>query len=115
MFQRVDAYDVTSRLRAGENVLALLVRVYGIDTAWYQRVRGLWSAVFGDGGLYLDGFARCGAERIEILSDETWRCVESPAWRSDTPRMNWGLPQIEVHDARALPVGWREPGFDDSG
>lgn len=114
MFQRVDSYDLASRLRAGENVLALLIRVYGIDTAWYQRVRGLWGPIFGDGALHLDGFARCGAERVEILSDETWRCLESPAWLSDTPRVNWGLPQIEVHDARELPLGWQEPGFDDS-
>ncbi len=113
--QRVDAHDVASRLRAGENAIALLVRVYGIDTAWYQRVRGLWNPVFGDGALYVDGFARCGDERVEIRSDTDWRCVQSPAWTGDTPRVNWGLPQIEVLDARLLPDGWTGPGFDDSG
>ncbi len=114
LYQRVDTHDVATRMRAGENAIALLVRVYGIDTAWYQRVRGLWNPVFGDGGLYVDGFARCGDERVEITSDTEWRCLESPAWRSDTPRENFGLPQIEVHDARLLPLGWKAPGFDDS-
>ena len=114
LFQRVDTHDLTTRLRAGENVIALLVRVYGIDTAWYQRVRGLWHPVFGDGGLYVDGFAQSDLERVEISSDESWRCLESPAWESDTPRVNFGLPQIEVHDARALPADWARPGFDDS-
>jgi hypothetical protein len=115
LYQRVDTHHVASRLRAGENVIALLVRVYGVDTAWYQRVRGLWNPVFGDGALYVDGFARAGAERVEIRSDTQWRCLESPAWAGDTPRVNWGLPQIEVHDARALAPGWSQPGFDDSG
>ncbi len=114
LFQRVDTHDVTPHLRAGENAIALLVRVYGMDTSWYQRVRGLWNPVFGDGGLYVDGFAECGGERIEIRSDEHWRCLESPAWESETPRVNFGLPRIEVHDARSLPRDWREPGFDDS-
>ena len=114
LFQRVDTHDVATRLRAGENVIALLVRVYGIDTSWYQRVRGLWNPVFGDGGLYVDGFAQSDVERIEISSDASWRCLESTAWESDTPRVNFGLPQIEVHDARGFPDDWARPGFDDS-
>ena len=114
LFQRVDTHDVAARLHAGENAIAILVRVYGIDTAWYQRVRGLWNPVFGDGGLYLDGFARTGAERVEIRSDLDWRCLESIAWTSDTPRVNFGLPQIEVLDAREIPADWQRPGFDDS-
>jgi alpha-L-rhamnosidase len=114
LYQRVDTHELAPHLRAGENVLALLMRVYGIDTAWYQRVRGLWNPVFGDGALYADGFARCGDERVEILSDTHWRCLESSAWTSDTPRVNWGLPQIEVLDGRALAPDWHAPGFDDS-
>jgi len=114
LHQRVDAHDLAPYLNAGENVIALLIRVYGIDTAWYQRVRGLWQPVFGDGALYVDGWAHCGTERVEITSDARWRCLESAAWLRDTPRVNWGLPQIEVHDARALAPDWMRPGFDDS-
>ena len=53
-------------------------------------------------------------QRVEIPSDTEWRCLESPAWTSDTPRVNWGLPQIEVHDARAARRRLEEPDFDDS-
>jgi alpha-L-rhamnosidase len=114
LYQRVDTYDVASRLRAGENVITLLVHVYGVDTAWYQTVKGQWQPVFGDGGVYCDGQVRWGEDVIAVLSDEHWRCRECGAWERDTPRMNWGLGFTEVHDARAMPVDWTQPGFDDS-
>lgn len=115
LYQRIDTYDLRPHLRRGDNVIALLVRVYGIDTSWYETVKGEWQAVFGDGALYCDGFAECGRDRVDILSDLEWRCLETTAWEHDTPRINWGLGCIESHDANAMPQGWSEPGFDDSG
>ncbi len=112
--QRTDTYDITPRLQRGANVLALLIHVYGGDTAWYQAVTGHWQGVFGDGGVYCDGQVRCGAAVIDILSDEHWRCLECAAWERDTPRVNWGLGFIEVHDARLMPLDWTLPEFDDS-
>lgn len=114
LHQRTDTYDVASSLRPGKNVVALLVRVYGVDTAWYQTVKGHWQPVFGDGALYCDGQARCGETVFDVLSDEQWRCLESIAWQRETPRANWSLGFIENHDARELPPGWAEPDFDDS-
>ena len=64
--QRYDGYDVRADLRAGENVLAVLVHVYGTDTAWYEQVRGLWRENFGDGALWCQGFARCGTARLPL-------------------------------------------------
>lgn len=113
--QRTDTYDIRAHLRPGDNVVAMLVHVYGVDTAWYQRVEGLWQPVFGDGALYCDGQVRCGDAVIDIISDTQWRCLECPAWEPDTPRVNWGLGFVEVHDARAMPDGWTTAGFDDSG
>jgi alpha-L-rhamnosidase len=115
LHQRFDRYDPTAWLRTGENVLALLVRVYGIDTAWYQTVKGLWQPCFGDGGLWCEGSLRVAGREVLLQSDLEWRCLECPAWERETPRANWGLPAVEVCDARALPAGWTEPGFDDSG
>ncbi len=112
--QRYDTHDLVSELRAGENVIALLVHVYGTDTAWYEQVRGLWHENFGDGALFCDGFARCGSRSLPIQTDLDWRCLESDAWERDVPRVNFGLGFIEVLDARRLPAGWTEPGFDDS-
>jgi hypothetical protein len=114
LFQRTDTHDLRPWLRAGDNVVALLVHVYGVDTSWYEAARGQWQPVFGDGGFWCEGQARCGAETIEIRSDLEWRLLECAAWARDTPRSNWGLGFIEVHDARRMPVGWSEPGFDDS-
>jgi alpha-L-rhamnosidase len=115
MHQRTDTYDLRTHLRAGENVIAMLIHVYGVDTAWYQRVEGMWQPVFGDGALYCDGRIRCGDTTVDLVSDTQWRCLECPAWEPATPRVNWGLGFIEVHDARAMPDGWTTGGFDDSG
>jgi hypothetical protein len=114
LYQRTDTYDVAAHLRPGENVVALLIHVYGVDTSWYETVRGLWQPIFGDGALYCDGRVRCGTTVVDIVSDERWRCLECDAWERDTPRINWGLGFIEDFDARRLPVGWSEPGFDDA-
>ncbi len=114
LHQRTDTYDLRAHLHPGANVIALLVHVYGIDTAWYQAVHGHWQPAFGDGAVYCDGTARCGDVVVDVLSDEQWRCLECAAWERDTPRTNWGLGFIEVHDARAMPLGWTEPDFDDA-
>lgn len=114
LFQRVDTYDVARHLRAGENVIAALVHVYGVDTSWYETAKGQWQAVFGDGGLWCEARIRCGGAEVEILSDPQWRIVECEAWQQDAPRVNWGLGFIELHDARRMPAGWTAPGFDDA-
>jgi hypothetical protein len=115
LHQRTDSYDIRAHLEAGTNVVAVLVRVYGVDTSWYQRVEGHWQPVFGDGALHCDAQVRCGETTIDVRSDEHWRCLESTAWQRDTPRSAWGLGFIEVHDANQMPVGWTRSDFDDSG
>jgi hypothetical protein len=111
---RTDTYDIATLLQPGENVLGLLVHVYGIETSWYEPVRGHWQPVFGDGGLYCDGRVHCGALTVDLRSDEHWRCCECAAWERDAPRPLWSIGFIEVHDARHMPQGWALPGFDDS-
>jgi hypothetical protein len=112
---RTDTYDIAHLLAPGENVVAVTVHVYGLDTSWYQAVRGHWQPVFGDGGLYCDARVRCGAETIDVRSDEVWRCCECAAWDREAPRPIWSIGFIEVHDARRMPQDWTRPGFDDSG
>ena len=111
---RTDTYDIAAHLQPGRNVLGVLVHVYGVDTSWYQTVRGHWQPVFGDGGLYCDARIDCGAVTIAVRSDEQWRCCECPAWDTRAPRPMWSIGFIEVHDARQMPQGWDLPGFDDS-
>ncbi len=113
-FQRLDRYDVAPHLVCGENVLAVLVHVYGVDTSWYETVKGYWQPFFGDGGLYceLDIDCRDGTF-LTILTDEDWRCLDCPAWNRETPRGGWGQGFIEDFDANAMPEGWADPSFDD--
>ena len=113
-FQRVDSLDLLPQLRSGENCLAVLVHVYGVDTAWYERSRDYWQGIFGDGGLYVDINLEYDGEPTALLSDEQWRCTRSHAWRQDSPKSGWGQGFIEDFDARELPQHWAAPSFDDN-
>ena len=110
LFQRYDDHDLTPYLQLGENCIAVLVHTYGVDTAFYEGAKGMWRPTFGEGGLWLQGQA--GSEILD--GDGKWRCVQSRAWNSDTPRVNSGLGFIEELDANMLPVDWVGCGFDDS-
>ncbi len=110
---RVDQYEVGPHLRAGENVLGVLVHVYGTDTSWYETVRGGWQPVFGDGALWCVVHFDGAQALADLTSDTDWRAHECLAWERDVPRVNFGLGFVEVHDARAMPLDWAAPGFDD--
>jgi alpha-L-rhamnosidase len=114
LYQRTDTYDLQPHLRAGANAIGVLVHVYGVDTSWYETVKGEWQAVFGDGALWCEGRVRCGSQTLDVLSDRQWSVLESDAWQREVPRVNWGLGFVEVHDARRMPLGWAEAEFDDS-
>lgn len=105
-FQRVDAYE--RALRGGDNLLAVLIHVPGVDLAWYETMQGGWQPVFGDGGLFAE--IRQRGELVPVA----WRLVEADAWRRDTPRGGWGQDFLEDFDARRLDPAWLDPGFDDS-
>lgn len=114
-FQRYDVHDIGALLKPGKNVLAALVHVYGVDTAWYQTAKCSWQSIFGDGGLYVHAKILGGPKPLEIVSDTSWKCRECLAWTKDTPRSGWGQDFIEDFDANLMPVGWSAAGFDDSG
>ncbi len=113
-YLRVDRHDIAPFLEVGENAIAVLVHVYGVDTGWYETAKAYWQTIFGDGGLYCEGCVRCGTETIDILSDTDWRCLECQAWRRDVPRSGWGQGFIEDFDASKMPQGWTQAGFNDS-
>lgn len=114
-YQRYDRHDITRHLKAGGNVVCVLVHVYGCDMAWYEAAKDVWQSILGDGALYCDARIRCGDESVDLLSDAEWRWLEGEAWRRDTPRSGWGQDYIEDHDSRLMPRNWTEVGFDDSG
>lgn len=112
-FIREDNHEVSHCLRKGKNVVAVLVHVYGVDTAWYETAKNYWQRIFGDGGLYLNSNIKLGEKRLK--TDEDWRCIQSPAWSDQTPRAGWGQAFIEDFDANQMPLNWTAIDFDDSG
>lgn len=110
LFQRVDGIDASAALQPGRNVIAVVVRTFGTDLSDYQRSRGLDHAVFGEGGLYLSLRWSSGA----LKSDSRWRCLDTDAWRTDTPSPLAGLAPIESLDLRRLPAAWQQADFDDA-
>lgn len=114
-YQRFDVHEVTSRLRIGRNVLGVLVHVYGVDTAWYERASDFWQSIFGDGVLYCELELRDEDDFRVVPSDAGWRSRECAAWSRSTGRSGWGQAFIEDFDARRYPVGWQDIDFDDGG
>lgn len=113
-FQRYDTYNIANAVQPGENVIAVLVHVYGVDTAWYETVKGYWQPFYGDGGLYCDARIQCQDNTaMDILSDTSWRSQVCTAWRQDTTRAGWGQGFIEDFDANQIPDGWTAADFDD--
>jgi hypothetical protein len=113
-YQRFDVHDVGRRLRAGHNVLGVLVHVYGVDTAWYERAHDCWQSIFGDGVLYCELELHDDGGCRVVASDAAWRSLECSAWRRDSGRSGWGQDFIEDFDARRYPVGWQDIDFDDA-
>jgi hypothetical protein len=114
LWQYYDSYDLAPLLRRGTNVVAILAHSYGQDMAWYQLPRGEWARAFGCGGLFFQSdIERPDGPPIAVYSDESWRCRVADAWQRDVPTGAVGFP--EVYDAGREPLGWTDPGFDDSG
>ncbi|WP_395781673.1 alpha-L-rhamnosidase N-terminal domain-containing protein [Aquidulcibacter sp.] len=114
LFQRYDTWPINAHLRVGANAICVLIHTYGVDTAFYEGVKGMWNPVFGEGGLWVEGRITTQSETQRLMSDCAWRCIESHAWEQATPRINHGLGFIESLDANLLPDNWLEPDFDDA-
>jgi alpha-L-rhamnosidase len=107
LHQKYDTYDISSYLRVGQNSIGLIVHSFGVDTSWYEAVKGMWHSTFGDGGVWITS---------DIVStDLAWRCLECAAWAQDMPRVNHSIGFIESFDARHFPSDWLQIKFDDTG
>jgi len=102
---QVQTYDVTAQLRGGANVIGA-----ALADGWYRGKVGMgWQGVYGQQlalkaklrVTYVDGTVH------DFGTDGAWRSLPGPYVRAD-------LQDGEHYDARRLPQGWGEPGFDDS-
>ena len=105
---RAEVADVTSALRPGRNVVALLARYYGVATSWWLPS----PVTLGLGGGCVAAELRL--DDVVIGTDEQWRARLGAAWRTGRmPHAHAGF-LFEAVDARKLPVGWTLADFDDS-
>ena len=106
---RAEVADVTSALRPGPNVVAVLARYYGVATSWWLP----GPVTLGLGGGSMAAELRLGEDAV-IGTDEQWRAQVGVAWRTGhLPHAHAGF-LFETVDARRLPAGWTLPDFDDS-
>ena len=102
-------YDVTDYLRAGKNVVAVM-----LGHGWYSTEEDIPPAPsfrdpYGDRPkliLQMNVQLRDG-RRVNILSDETWKACPGPITYND-------YCNGETYDARLEKSGWSAPAYDDS-
>ena len=105
--QRYDGYDIAPHLVAGTNVVAVLVTYYGEPTSFWQPAP---AGANTDAALVFE--ARIGED--VVVSDAQWRVHRSTAWSLATHVSGMEGVPVEICDARKIPRGWHEAGFDDS-
>lgn len=98
-------YDVTDLLNAGQNVIGAI-----LGNMWWSGGLG-WSGsnVYSHGPLRLLAQLEISTSegRQDIISDNTWKLRHSPYIENT-------LYHGVTYDARQTPVGWSDPGFNDS-
>ena len=94
-------FQVEPLLKPGMNVLCVLAYYCGADFSTYRKGRAGMIAVLKN-------------RTHEIVSDGSWKCIQSPAFQSGgLPRVSLQLGFVTMFDARH-DSGWTNPDFDDS-
>ena len=102
-----DSVDIAPYLRAGDNVIAVLV--------WHFGKNGFSHVNSGTAALLFEA----AGDGVEILSDRSWQCAVHSAYQcTDAPQPNFRLPESNVrYDARRELTGWKGlnsgKGFQD--
>lgn len=109
-------FDITAQLQTGENVLGVLLG----NSFWYvaptndpeRFAKTDAMPDFSNGQpylLWLDARIRSADGGVTVLtSDSDWRWTDGPLTFSH-------IYAGEDYDARRVPAGWDQPGFDDRG
>lgn len=102
-----DTYDVKAHLRAGDNVVAVVVHYFGEGNESYFP---------GRGGLLLEAdiIPAAGQAAVRLRTDASWRALRSAVWNSASPRENDSNGFVEIADLRQEPPGWKSAGYNDA-
>jgi len=103
----VTAIELGDLWREGRNVLAVLVHTRNIPT--HNSVPSGAPGLIGRLTV-----TEASGEVSQHVTDATWRATDKTGWRSDVPRRNWALGQVEAFDATAAPKDWEGCEYDDS-
>lgn len=102
----IDPVDLAPFLRTGPNAIAAIVCAFGNGDGTYVPSAPVGS---GEGQGFL---LQC--DPLGLATDESWKTLRPRCWKHGAPA-RWFLRALqEEFDARFEPLGWREPGFDDS-
>lgn len=108
-----DMYDLAPYLKIGENVLAVYVKYYGQEKAFWMPATP--NRTLGKTGIMV--FECNLGEAGWLVSDATWKAQRPQAWdhqsQDDRELAAGGVP-VEIFDARRFPFAWKTPGFDDA-
>jgi alpha-L-rhamnosidase len=124
-----DMYDLAPYLVVGQNVIAVHVKYYGRETAFWMpatpnRTLGRTGALvfecdLGAAGWLPSGWLPAGGLPSGwLVSDETWKARRADAWdhpEADGREMAAAGVPLEIFDARLLPPDWKSAAFDDAG
>jgi len=102
----VDHMDLTEVLAVGENVLGATVLYFGQGDATCPMSRA--------GFIFKLEIEHADDRRETVVSDNSWRCHLSQAWKPGQHRMFFMRALQEEFDGRLHPHGWNEQGFTEN-
>jgi len=100
--------DVTAALQAGDNTLAAHVYYQGLLNRVWNSADNRAGFMMTLNVIYSDGSSQTFA------TDESWKLYTLTAFPTGRT-IGYETQFAEDIDMRAIPVGWRETGFDDTG
>jgi alpha-L-rhamnosidase len=111
MHMHYDIIDIGPYLKKGKNIIAILGYYIGISTNNYIRPQDLSTTA----AIIFQCYIEYENNKLEVVSDRTWRVKRSKAWRNRTNDCAFAIPQWnEVFDARDYEEKWIEVEFNDS-
>jgi alpha-L-rhamnosidase len=102
----VDPMDLTDALTSGENVFAVTVLYFGQGDSTCPMSRA--------GLLFKLEIEHADGRHETVVSDATWRCHLSQAWKPGQHRMFFMRALQEEFDGRLHPHGWNDRGFTEN-
>ncbi len=99
-----DIHDITGVCVQGENLIALIVHYFGVDT---------YAGPVGKPGLNCRIEVELESGNIQIPTDESWLACRADEWTDCGERINESLGFQEVYDSSLRIVDWNKLTYSD--